>query len=59
MTRPFVRLLQTVRLERSIWDLAPGDAEAIMRRHALRPSREEVQRCRQQCADLIYAALTP
>ena len=45
------------RLVQQLWNLPPGEAEAILRRHALRLPEETINRVRQQQADMIYAAL--
>lgn len=46
-------------LAQQLWDLPPGEAEAILRRHALTGllPEETIKRVRQQQADMVYAAL--
>lgn len=44
-------------LVQQLWELPPGEAEAILRRHALRLPEETIKRVRQRQADMIFAAL--
>lgn len=55
--KPFATLLQQNRLARL--ELAPGQAEAILRAAALTASDQEREAFRKQQANLLYEALQP